>query len=126
MEVPSPDEVATRWIEKWKVDVSEHTGESDGYDLDYEVPFRHPRLCLDAILLILARIPSDPADRHFQVLAAGPLENLLERHGAGMIDEIDVLARRSPSFRRLLNGVWTSRMDSAVVERLAKYRSAQW
>ncbi|MBD9435242.1 hypothetical protein IB223_03965 [Pseudoxanthomonas sp. PXM03] len=126
MEVPSPEDVASRWIEKWNVDVREHTGESDGYDLDVELPFQHPRLCLDAILLVLPRIPSDSADRHFQVLAAGPLEDLLVHHGQAMIDEIDVLARRSPSFRMLLNGVWTSRIDSAVVERLAKYRSAQW
>ncbi|WP_255470308.1 hypothetical protein [Pseudoxanthomonas sp. 3HH-4] len=43
-----------------------------------------------------------------------------------MIEEVDVLARRSPSFRMLLNGAWTSRIDSAVVEQLVKYRSAQW
>ena len=126
LEVPSPEDVASRWIEKWNVDVREHTGESDGFDLDFEVPVRYPRLCLDAILLVLERIPSDPAGRHFPVLAAGPLETLLMRHGPAMVDEIDVLARRSPSFRMLLNGVWTSRMDSAVVERLTKYLSAPW
>nr|WP_298125682.1 hypothetical protein [uncultured Pseudoxanthomonas sp.] len=126
MEVPSPEDVASRWIEKWNVDVREHTGESDGYDLDFELPFQDPRLCLDAILRVLSRIPSDSADRHFQVLAAGPLEDLLVHHGQAMIDEIDVLARRSPSFRMLLNGAWTSRIDSAVVERLVKYRSVQW
>jgi hypothetical protein len=126
METPSPEDVASRWIEKWNVDVREHTGGTDGFDLDFELPIKHPRLCLDAILLILDCIPSDPANRHFQVLAAGPLENLLTRHGPAMVDEIDVLARRSPTFRLLLNGVWTSRVDSAVVERLAKYLGAQW
>ena len=69
---------------------------------------------------------SDLADRHFQVLAAGPLEDLLVYHGPGFLEEIDTLSRRSPSFRALLNGVWTSRIDQGVVARLAKYRSAQW
>lgn len=123
---PSAADVAARWIEKWSIPVAEQSGDSDGYDLDWELPSENPRLCLDAILQILTRIPSDPAGTHFQVLAAGPLEDLLVHHGSRMIEEIDLLARRSPSFRLLLNGVWTSRVDPFVVERLAKYRQAKW
>ncbi|MFO3798135.1 MAG: DUF6869 domain-containing protein [Anaerolineales bacterium] len=83
-------------------------------------------MCLDSILQVLSRIPSDPANKHFQVLAAGPLEDLLVHHGPAFVQEIDTLARRSPSFRALLNGVWTSRVDPAVVEQLAKYRGSRW
>lgn len=102
------------------------SGDIDDCDLDHDLPRRNPRLCLDSILQVLSRIPDDPADRHFQVLAAGPLEDLLVHHGVSFLEEIDVLARRNPSFRMLLNGVWTSRIDQAVVQRLAKYQGAQW
>ena len=125
MDTLTPAEVASRWIEKWDVP-RVPSGESDGFDLDWELPRDNPRLCLDSILQVLSRIPSDPADRHFQVLAAGPLEDLLVHHGPSFVDEIDTLARRSPSFRMLLNGAWTSRVDQAVVEQLAKYRGARW
>ncbi|WP_448674109.1 DUF6869 domain-containing protein [Pseudoxanthomonas mexicana] len=125
MDTPTPAEVASRWIDKWAVP-GVPSGESDGFDLDWELPHDNPRLCLDSILQVLSRIPSDPADRHFQVLAAGPLEDLLVHHGPRFVDEIDTLARRSPSFRMLLNGAWTSRVDQAVVEQLAKYRGARW
>lgn len=123
---PPAAHVAVRWIEKWSIPVAEQSGDSDGYDLDWELPSENPRLCLDAILRILTLIPSDPAGTHFQVLAAGPLEDLLVHHGSRMIEEIDLLARRSPCFRLLLNGVWMSRVDPSVVKRLAKYRQAQW
>ena len=125
MAIPSPVDVANRWVEKWAPPKGP-SGNSDGFDLDWELPRNDPRLCLDSILQVLALIPADPANRHFQVLAAGPLEDLLVHHGPDFIDEVDTLARRSPEFRMLLNGVWTSRVDKAVVDRLAKYRKAQW
>jgi hypothetical protein len=125
MNIPSATDVAERWIAKW-AKPGGPDGESDGFDLDWELPERNPRLCLDSILQVLSRIPADPADKHFQVLAAGPLEDLLKHHGHGFIDEIETCARQSPAFRALLNGVWTTRMDQDIVERLRKYRSAQW
>lgn len=125
MDNPLPADIATRWIEKW-AGPGVPSGDSDEHDLDYDLPRRNPTLCLDSILQVLSRIPHDPADRYFQVLAAGPLEDLLVHHGASFLEEIDILARRSPSFRMLLNGVWTSRIDPAVVQRLAKYRGTQW
>ena len=84
MDTPTPAEVASRWIDKWAVP-GVPSGESDGFDLDWELPHDNPRLCLDSILQVLSRIPSDPADRHFQVLAAGPLEDLLVHHDQGSL-----------------------------------------
>lgn len=122
---PAATDIATRWIEKWAASDGP-SGDSAGNDLDWELPLENPRLCLDSILQVLSRIPADPTNKHFQVLAAGPLEDLLVHHGDTYVDEIEVLARRSPPFRLLLNGVWTSRMNKIVVERLDKYRRAQW
>ena len=124
MENPSPADVATRWIDKWAVP-GIPSGGTDGFDLDHDLPYHNPRICLDTIVQVLVRISSNPADRHFQVLAAGPLEDLLVYHGPEFLEEIDTLCRRSPPFRALLNGVWTSRIDQGVADRLAKYRGAQ-
>src|SRR5690348_1360229 len=125
MEMLSPSDVATRWIDKWAAPGGP-SGELSDDDLDFELPRNNPRLCLDAILEVLSRIPCDPGDLHFQVLAAGPLEDLLVDHGPDFVDEVEELARRNPSFRLLLNGVWTSGVEASVVEQLAKYRNAPW
>jgi hypothetical protein len=125
MDTPSPNEVAARWIEKWAAPGGP-SGESDGYDLDWELPRDNPRLCWDSILEVLSRIPCTSEDRHFQALAAGPLEDLLIHHGPSYVDEIDVMARRSPEFRLLLNGVWARRVNQDVLDRLTKYMNARW
>ena len=39
-------------------------------------------------------------------VAAGPLEELLQEHGARFEKEIFIEARRDPTFRRALTGVW--------------------
>ncbi|HVB82937.1 MAG TPA: hypothetical protein VNE82_23680 [Candidatus Binataceae bacterium] len=41
-------------------------------------------------------------------LAAGPLENLLVRHGEQFIDRCELLARQDKEFLYLLTGVWGS------------------
>ncbi len=97
-----------------------------GHDLDWDLPQSDPWLCLDAIVEVLARIPADPSNRHIQVLAAGPLEDLLRYHGGKVVDRIEALARQQPAFRMLLNGVWGKRIDPDVMARLARYRSQAW
>ena len=51
-------------------------------------------------------------------LAAGPLESLLVRSGAAIIDKIEARARHSERFRQLLKGVWRNRIDEGVWTRL--------
>lgn len=72
-------EVASAWIEKWSKP-NPATG-IENCDLDFDIPRENPNLCLDAILEILKTIPIDTSNHHFQVLAAGPLEELLVKHG---------------------------------------------
>ena len=60
------------------------------------------------------------------VLAAGPLEDLLSYNGDHVVDQVDLLARRDPSFRLLLNGVWDSSIAPDVLSRLEKYRGSRW
>lgn len=43
-----------------------------------------------------------------------------------MVAEVDLLARRDPGFRLLLNGVWDSGIKPDILARLAKYRGNPW
>jgi hypothetical protein len=64
-----------------------------------------PELCWQAILEILRRKPSNKV---FAILAAGPLEDLIQYHGTDYIDRIEIEARTNPDFKHLLGGVWES------------------
>ena len=78
--------------------------------------------CWDAILEILSR---KPADTVIGVLAAGPLEDLIQYHGPDFIDRIEAESRRNPAFRRLLGGVWRS-SSPEIWARIEKARGEVW
>lgn len=65
----------------------------------------NPELCWHAIIEILSR---QPCEKVLGMLAAGPLEDLIEFHGPVYIDRIEAAARNDPGFRQLLTGVWES------------------
>ncbi|MCP5304387.1 MAG: hypothetical protein H6953_02980 [Chromatiaceae bacterium] len=127
MEERTPAAIAEEWIEKWSAEeppaigpgVSEST-------LDWEIPRENPTLCLEAIEEVLARIDAKPGNRYFQVLAAGPLEDVLNEHGKVVVDQVAEMARQNPEFRLLLNGVWPSEIDPSVLEKLQKFRGEPW
>ena len=75
-----------------------------------------------AILAILAKRPPDDV---IAILAAGPLEDLIECAGPQYIDRIEVEARRNPAFRRLLGGVWKS-STAEVWARVEAARGDVW
>ncbi len=87
-------------------------------NLNYE----NPEICWEAILEILER---NPSDKVIAVLAAGPLEDLIEVHGSLFIDRIEKEARRNPRFRHLLGGVWQSSTPE-IWARVEKARIKAW
>ncbi len=74
-------------------------------DLILERGETEPDDCWRAILRVLEL---EPPDKVISILAAGPLEDLIGRHGPQFIDRIETESRRNPKFRHLLGGVWTS------------------
>lgn len=58
-----------------------------------------------AILQVVAR---QPPERVVGMLAAGPLEDLIQCWGPQFIERIEQAAWRSADFRALLGGVWES------------------
>ena len=75
-----------------------------------------------AILEVLGRTPSDKV---MGVLAAGPLEDLIEKWGPAYIERIESEARKNPAFRNLLGGVWRSSTPE-VWARIEAARGTSW
>jgi hypothetical protein len=76
-----------------------------------------PLLALETIRAISEQTS---APEVLAVLAAGPLENVLVRHGSKVLDCVVAHARESAGFRELLGGVWSGRISEDVRERLEK------
>ena len=75
------------------------------------------------ILEVLARKPDDKV---IEVLAAGPLEDLIARFGTSHIEVLEAEARTNPAFRGLLGGVWQNRTPAAIWSRIERARGASW
>jgi len=82
-----------------------------------------PEIAWKTILQILK---NDLADEKLSLLAAGPMEDLLVKHGESFIDRIEQEARENSNFNHLLGGVWPKRIPAHIWERVAKVRKIQW
>ncbi len=74
----------------------------------------------EAAWQIIERLWSlDQTDRMLALIAAGPLEDLLCRHGADFIERIEQLAVQDSVIRKMLGAVWgQNRMAEDVWQRL--------
>jgi hypothetical protein len=81
-----------------------------------------PELCWRAILEILQR---KPRDKVLGVLAAGPLEDLIEYHGPDFIEKIEREAIANPALKHLLGGVWQS-STPGIWARIEAIRGSTW
>jgi hypothetical protein len=66
------------------------------------------------------------SDKATAALAAGPLEDLLAKHGPEFIDRVEELARKDPQFNYLLGGVWRNTMTDEVWQRVQAARLHVW
>jgi hypothetical protein len=76
----------------------------------------------EALLVISEILKLDASSAIIPSLAAGPVEDLLTRHGSMMIEKVEAEALRNPSFRNLLGGVWQNKMPSEIWERICAIR----
>jgi hypothetical protein len=75
------------------------------------------------VLEVLARRPETKV---IEVLAAGPLEDLIAHYGTGHIEAIESEARKNPAFRDLLGGVWQNRTPATIWSRVMRARGVPW
>ncbi len=85
-----PDEGDSSWWPVWKF-----------YDLGED----NPEDCWNAIQLIIDKTDNEKV---LGMLAAGPLEDLIEDHGHKFIERIEAEADRNPKFYKVLSWIWES------------------
>lgn len=71
-----------------------------------------------ALAVILEILKITDEDRTLAVLAAGPLEELIVRHGKQLIDNIINLAMSNKKFYDLLQGIWGNDIDKDVWQKI--------
>lgn len=62
-------------------------------------------------------------DAMFNLVGAGPLEDLIHEWPEELITQVDSAARRNPKFRRCLESVWEMELPPAMQAVVRKYRS---
>jgi hypothetical protein len=108
--------MADNWIKYWHAPQGSPVREEywDATDL-YELEQNDPETLW---LLILAIHKRDQSVAIQQVLSAGPIEDLLAKHGDKFINRVEAEARNDPQFAKVLGGVWKNRMSDEVWNRV--------
>lgn len=110
------DNLADNWIRYWYAPKDSAEAEAtawatDLYDLEYDDP--------ETLWLLILNIHrKDQSARVQEVLSAGPVEDLLAKHGERFIDRVEAEAMKDPKFAHLLGGVWKSGMTNEIWNRL--------
>ena len=81
------------------------------WDKEYDLMQQEPGEIWRLILEVLRRNSSDKIQ---EVLAAGPLEDLLAKYGSEVIERVEAEAKSNPKFAQLLGGVWKSSMPDDI------------
>lgn len=94
-------------------------------DCVYELVYEHPNIAFDFVLTALDYFSED---RDIAFLAAGPLEDLVTKHGPLLIERIETAARQDRRFRYLLSGIWgKDHTDPEVWRRIQKFlKNGPW
>jgi len=74
-----------------------------------------PETAWAIVVRLVLEAPDDPT---LVNVAGGPLEALLAKHGAKLVNRAEQLARVSPEFRYALRKVWLPNDQSPAAERL--------
>src|ERR1017187_5841183 len=111
------NELARGWIAYWHDPKNEDTWEDWNRSSDYmdEAVESRPFAAWQMILAIHAL---DQSWQIRKVLSAGPIEDLLVKHGDEMIPLVETQAGRDATFAKVLGGVWKNRMVDEIWARL--------
>lgn len=110
-------EIADAWICMMKADDGspEESDNMWAFDIVFDMIQDDPEQGWAMILEILRR---DHGVAVLEALSAGPLEDLLSRHGPAFIDRVEVEAGRNPAFASSLGGVLKSRTPDEIWARV--------
>jgi len=113
------NEVAKAWVEMWGYEVDDPQRDQYDWVSDYEyvAVYKNPELAIDLVIAILRLNPDNLIK---EVLAAGPLEQVLAEHGPSIIARVESEAKKDLQFANLLGGVWQNKMPDEIWERVQK------
>lgn len=109
--------LAEAWVQHWQEPEGSDARESLSWatDREWDLVREDPDAAWFLILDILRRNKSIEIA---EVLSAGPLEDLLAKHGNDVIERVERQAKSSPEFASLLGGVWKNAMTDDVWNRV--------
>ena len=109
--------LAADWVLYWKAPEESVARERLRYagDREYDLVREEPEVAWHLVLAVL-RLDASPEIQ--EVLSAGPLEDLLCKHGEFIISKVEHQANADPAFARLLGGVWQNSMSESVWSRV--------
>ena len=109
--------LAADWVLYWKAPEGSLARENLSYagDREYDLVREEPEA---AWHLVLAVLRLDSSSEIQEVLSAGPLEDLLSKHGELIIGKVESQAKSDPEFARLLGGVWQNSISESVWSRV--------
>ena len=84
-------------------------------DKMWDLADEEPEICWLVIQEILRQ---DSSTTILENLSAGPLEDLLSKHGLQFISRIETEAKNNPKFAILLGGVWQNDMSEEIWKRV--------
>ena len=124
---PSPTEIAKDWVSYWQQQLeTENFPDTEASFLLDQLARAEPDTAWAVILAILSVIDAQPSSLLFQVLAAGPVEDLLSHHGESLIGRVEEQARTDDRFKLLLGGVWKNQMSESTWVRVQACRGKSW
>ncbi|MCO5979350.1 DUF6869 domain-containing protein [Ideonella oryzae] len=109
--------LAKGWVAYWLTerDSPEREALSWVSDREWDLVQDEPLLAWAMILEILKL---DSSNKIQEVLAAGPLEDILAKHGPLVIELVESEAKGNPTFAKLLGGVWKNSMTDEIWARV--------
>ena len=115
------DELVDTWIEYYQYDSNSKEAEERFWALetymDWTIDEKHEELWR----FTLEVLKREPSPELMNILAAGPLEDLMQDYGPLYIDRVEKEARTHVKFRKLLAGVWKADIKDDIWKRMQKF-----
>lgn len=119
--VPDPSEAPpispAEWAEVWLRHSFHHRDEDFwAWRRLEDLAGASPEEAWPVVLALVARAP----DERLELIGAGPLETIVERHTSRFVNRVEAAAKSDPRFRKALGAVWLNRwgLDPSAVDRL--------
>ena len=109
--------LAQNWVAYWKAGHESPEREELFWvnEREWALVADQPKVAFEMVIEVL-RI--DSSDKIQEVLSAGPLEDLLAKHGELIIESVEREAKANQKFAQLLGGVWQNTMADEIWRRV--------